>query len=108
LFEKGSYQPLPVEGDRSEHLFAFARVLEDRYCIVALPHWCARLMHGACEAPIGAVWGSAKIEVNLPVVHSLRELFSGRTINVQRQGDTFTLSAAELFSEFPLAVLVAP
>lgn len=37
LFHFGAYQPVAVEGERSDHVFAFARVLDERAVIVAVP-----------------------------------------------------------------------
>jgi (1->4)-alpha-D-glucan 1-alpha-D-glucosylmutase len=108
LFEKGGYQPLQVEGDKAEHLFAFARVHEDRCCVVVLPHWCARLMNAERAYPLGEqVWGSTQIGLNGASTRRLRDVFSNRPIDVAGEGESRSVRAAQLLKEFPLAVMVA-
>jgi (1->4)-alpha-D-glucan 1-alpha-D-glucosylmutase len=106
LFEKGSYQPLHVEGDKSEHLAVFARVFGDKSCVVVLPRWCARLKNGALEWPIGeSTWGPT--EVVVPIGSTLRDVFSGRQFVLSGEVENRRLRVAEVLAEFPLAVLVS-
>ncbi|MET0533905.1 MAG: malto-oligosyltrehalose synthase, partial [Steroidobacter sp.] len=56
IFAQGSYQPLQVEGERKDHVFAFARVCDGRAVVVIVPRWSARLMGGEMSLPLGGVW----------------------------------------------------
>jgi len=50
LFESGNVIALSVEGTAAEHVFAFARRLEDHVCITVLPRWTAALGDGELRA----------------------------------------------------------
>jgi (1->4)-alpha-D-glucan 1-alpha-D-glucosylmutase len=43
LFRDGDYQPLKVEGENSDHLFAFARALNGQAALVIVPRLVGRL-----------------------------------------------------------------
>lgn len=104
LFERGDYQALDVTGDRSEHLFAFARTLDERSLIVVVPRWSARLKGGALEWPLGeATWGDT--EISVPASRAFRDAFSGRELEPVGEPDARKLRAAEVLSEFPVAAL---
>ena len=58
LFEGGSYVPLIVEGPRSDHVFAFARVHEGRAALVAVTRLPAKLGLMADNPAVSAdAWG---------------------------------------------------
>jgi (1->4)-alpha-D-glucan 1-alpha-D-glucosylmutase len=104
LFARGAYRPLQVEGERSDHVFAFARTFENRTCIVMTPRWTAKLMGGAAELPLGEnVWGDTR--VNLGGAPAANELFSRRSVHIEETEDANWVRAAEAFVEFPVAVL---
>lgn len=104
LFEQGSYQPLAVEGERSEHLFAFARVHEERACVVVVPRWSARLKAGALEWPIGEqTWADTVVLAPFPQV--FRDVFTGRELHLAGEVETRRLRAAELLGALPVAAV---
>ncbi len=104
LFEKGSYQPLQVEGDKAEHAFAFARVCGERCCVIVLPRWVARLKQGAVDFPLGEdTWGAT--EVLAPFPQKLREVFSGKELAPQGDHESRRLRVAEVLEQFPVAAL---
>src|SRR5690606_35477646 len=87
LFEEGSYQALDVEGEKSEHLFAFARILNGRAIVVVVPRWSARLKGGALDWPLGeAAWGN--IEVSVPSSQAFRDAFTGREFTFEGDPDS--------------------
>jgi maltooligosyltrehalose synthase len=51
LFESGDVIALSVEGSAAEHVFAFARRLDDRLCITVLPRWTVALGDGVAISP---------------------------------------------------------
>ncbi len=106
LFANGNYQPLQIEGEKSDHLIAFARICDERSCIIVLPRWCARLKGGVMELPLGErTWGS--LEISAPVQGTLRDIFTGRIFDFEGSLETRVLRAADVLSTFPLAVLVS-
>ena len=104
LFANGAYQPLQVEGERKEHVFAFARVLNGASCIVVVPRCTARLMGGVADMPLGEpVWGDARI--NVGECSPATMLFTGANVAVEETVEGRWVRVAELFAEFPVAVL---
>lgn len=107
LFARGSYQPLQVEGEHKEHVFAFARVHEGRGIVVVLPRWTARLMRGEMTLPLGHIWGDTKVIIGSAVGGALQETLAVRPVAVTPEGEERSLRIAQVFAEFPLAVLCA-
>jgi (1->4)-alpha-D-glucan 1-alpha-D-glucosylmutase len=106
LFANGAYQPLQVEGERKEHVFAFARTYESKTCVLIVPRWTARLMEGAAELPRGErVWLDTR--VNVGELATPRELLSGRQLETQRTDESNWVRAADAFAEFPAALLIS-
>ncbi|TPM90156.1 malto-oligosyltrehalose synthase [Mesorhizobium sp. B2-1-3A] len=99
LFARGSYMPVQVTGQRSEHLFAFARNLGEQTVIVIVP----RLMFSVCKNgrfADAAFWGDTEICRPPGLAHTnLKDLLTGSVW-------TGALSAASVLERFPLAILV--
>jgi len=105
LFAQGSYQPLHVDGERKEHVFAFARVHDGRAVVVVVPRWPARLMSGAMTLPLGDVWGETRIIIGNAVGGALVETLAGQAAPVAPEGEERSLRVAQLFARFPISVL---
>jgi len=105
LFAQGSYQPLQVEGERKEHVFAFARVHEGRGLIVVLPRWTARLMRGEPMLPLGDVWGDTRIIVGNVLNADLEETLTVQPARIAPEREERSLRVAQLFASFPVSVL---
>lgn len=105
LFARGSYQPLQVEGERKDHVFAFARVREGRGIVVVLPRWTARLMQGEMTLPLGDVWGDTKVIVGSTFSGTLQETLTAEPVEIAPEGDERSVRVAQLFARFPLSVL---
>jgi len=106
LFASGGYVPLQVEGDRKDHVFAFARVCDGAACIVIVPRWSAKLMQGAINLPLGAeVWGDTKVMLGAAGKASFLDVFSALELRSEGEGEGRSLRVAEVFSKFPVAVL---
>jgi maltooligosyltrehalose synthase len=75
--------------------------------LIVLPRLCARLM-GASEAlPLGAsVWEDTAIELPRRTGGSrLRDVLSGRELEVTPRGDGNWILAADVFADFPVALV---
>lgn len=106
LFASGVYQPLQVDGERKEHVFAFARTFEGRSCVVIVPRWTAKLMGGAISAPLGQqVWGDSKVVLPSALTGMFRDALSGQPARVEPEGEDRSLRVAEALAKFPVAVL---
>lgn len=95
LFATGDYQPLEAAGERSDHLCAFSRSHRSLRLVVAVPRLVYQLYRGGDAADWGVV------EIELPSA-SWRDVFTGRRIEAHQR-----VTAAELFADFPVAVLIA-
>jgi (1->4)-alpha-D-glucan 1-alpha-D-glucosylmutase len=95
LFAEGDYQPLEVEGEKRDHLCAFARRHGDYAVVVAVPRLLYRLYRDA-NAPD---WG--RTEIILPSAAGWRDWFTGRRLDDRQRAP-----AARLFADFPVSVLL--
>ncbi len=96
LFAAGDYQPLDIgEGRNADRLCAFARRHDGAALVAAVP----RLVYGLFRDGRPADFGAT--EIALPAAAGWRNVFTGEDIaGVER------VRAADLFREFPVAVLV--
>jgi (1->4)-alpha-D-glucan 1-alpha-D-glucosylmutase len=96
LFAAGDYAPLHGEGGRGDdHLFAFMRQYEETALITAVPRLVWHL-YGGGDSP---EWGATRLK--LPQPGCWRDALSGRLF-----ADGDSIAASELFSEFPVSVLL--
>jgi (1->4)-alpha-D-glucan 1-alpha-D-glucosylmutase len=114
LFMRGEYIPITVEGTAAKHLCAFARrwtpTGEDKpqIALVVAPRWIAQLMKSADDTPPTApplgssVWRDTHLDLKDLDGLSLTNLFTGRVCEVRDAKS----NAAEIFADFPVAVLV--
>ena len=107
LFAAGEYIPAPAFGEHEASLFAFRRVLGDESAVVAVPRLSVRLNYEG-EFPLGeAAWSGSGIR--LPGVKPgtrYQNVHTGAVISaVDRDGEA-VLPAAQLFADFPVALLI--
>ncbi|MGX2039229.1 malto-oligosyltrehalose synthase [Methylocaldum sp. MU1018] len=103
LFRRGGYHPLEAEGEKAEHVCAFLRRLGARAALVAAPRWIRRL--GADAAPLHdrALWGDTRLSLPPAVAGAYLHGFTRERLTLDGAAP---LMAAELFSGFPLALLI--
>ncbi len=95
LFAEGDYQPLLAEGGRAnDRLCAYARTHEETTVVIAAPRLVYRLYQNG-----EADWGATALP--LPHAEGWRNVLTG-----QCHASAATVSASELFGEFPVAVLL--
>jgi malto-oligosyltrehalose synthase len=109
LFREGSYLPLKVSGERATHLLAYARKRGDEVAIIAVPRLYVRLLSEKHRFPHGAdVWGDTRIELPKKIAGAtFLNAMNRRTLDVQADGDDRVLTAAAIFSDFPVALLTS-
>jgi (1->4)-alpha-D-glucan 1-alpha-D-glucosylmutase len=97
LFREGDYRPLEATGPLSDRVFAFSRAVRGRALVCAVP----RLVLPLLEAGGGAV----RWEGTLPLPAGLPGRWRDAVTGATREGAAPPL--AELFSDFPVALLVS-
>ena len=109
LFREGSYLPLKVSGERAAHVLAYARKRGDELAIVAIPRLYLRLLGEKHRLPHGAdVWGDTRIELPRKIAGAaFQNAMNGKIVEVQATGEERALSAAAVFSDFPVALLIS-
>jgi (1->4)-alpha-D-glucan 1-alpha-D-glucosylmutase len=108
LFTRGDYLPLKVVRSRQDHVYSFARQLQDRCVVIAIPRLLAQLMPNGERPPLGpGVWGDAALVRPDGCGHTRwRNLFTGAEVLVGGPSPDATLPLAEVFADFPVALLV--
>ncbi|MEJ2761116.1 MAG: malto-oligosyltrehalose synthase, partial [Gammaproteobacteria bacterium] len=103
-FQSGDYIPLAVNGERADHVCAFARSVEGTAVLTVVP----RLIRGFCpdRQPLGPVWSDTWLEIpdSLPQRRYRNEL-DGQSLPVQRFGDRTGIPLAAMLAHFPVALL---
>jgi (1->4)-alpha-D-glucan 1-alpha-D-glucosylmutase len=104
LFRRGMYTPLLASNHFREHVVAFARQLDDKAVITAVPRFTYTLMSGGQRLPIGEdVWKEAALKVP-EHVHALENVLTGETLKAE-DGQVL---CREIFAHFPVALLTTP
>lgn len=112
LFSAGSYLPLSARGEKREHICTFARSLEEETALVIVPRLVVRLTEGIERPPLGEeVWKDTWLTLPHGArggAHTLpryRNLFTGQVLVAGRRDRTLGVSLAEVFRDFPVALL---
>jgi (1->4)-alpha-D-glucan 1-alpha-D-glucosylmutase len=105
VFDRGTYMPVATDGNRQAHIFAFARSYAGRQAIVAVPRLLASVLPDERALPLGdRVWGDTVLV--LPTAASrYHNVFTDRCVPLAREGDRVTARAADVFEQFPVALL---
>jgi (1->4)-alpha-D-glucan 1-alpha-D-glucosylmutase len=97
LFREGTYVPLVVSGEKAAHVCAFARQHEGRTLLVAAPRLIGRLMREGAAID----WSDTAVEV--PVPATWHDALGGTALGPRAE----RIAVAELFRNFPVALLIA-
>ncbi len=103
LFREGEYVPLEIQGDKAEHICAFARIHEGVAAITVVPRFAYTLMKGASEAPLGEVWGKTALILPEDSPTTFHNVLTGRRIHAVEG----TLPCREVFADFPVTLLIS-
>jgi (1->4)-alpha-D-glucan 1-alpha-D-glucosylmutase len=103
LFQDGHYVPLKVEGQRQEHVCAFARIKGDRWTLTFVP----RLITGLVPAdtlPCGRkVWENDILLLPEDAPEDWLNIFTGEKLKVSDRQKGLSLS--DIFHTFPVSLL---
>ncbi len=94
LFAEGSYEPVGIDGDKSEQCLAFERSVNGTTLLVAVPKQTA----SQGFPPIGECWGQSTL-LSARDGGKWRNIITGEVIE--------NLSLAEVFRTIPVAALIA-
>jgi (1->4)-alpha-D-glucan 1-alpha-D-glucosylmutase len=108
LFDRGVYLPVlerrPGDG---VSVLAFARRSHREWLLVVAGRGLVSVSKGNLEPPVGERWGERAIELPHRAPSRWRDVLSGRLVQARPSVRSPTLSLADLFESFPLAVLFA-
>jgi (1->4)-alpha-D-glucan 1-alpha-D-glucosylmutase len=109
VFQDGEYMPLPVVGERADHVVAFARRRRNSAVLVAVPRLCARLLSEPGNLPLGAgVWKDTRVALPCNIhAEFFHNAFTCEDVMIEKQGDTKSFPAATLLANFPVALLAS-
>lgn len=105
LFRQGDYAAVGVEGERREHVVAFARRYQQSAALVAVPRLNFTLLNGEPRLARAEDWGDTRLRV--PQGFSGRQFqnaLTGESVTIQNNGE---LLCSEVFASFPVALLIA-
>jgi (1->4)-alpha-D-glucan 1-alpha-D-glucosylmutase len=104
LFSKGEYIPLQADGNRTEHVCAFARRLVDNWALIAVPRLLVRLLPKG-GPPLGTrVWRNDWLILPKDAPSVWLNLFTMDTL--EAPPGVSQLPLASIFASFPVALLV--
>ena len=109
LFLEGEYIPLAVEGEKQQHLVAFARTSGDQSLLVLVPRLVAGLLAGQEPLPVGnEIWRDTRI-VQDPAIGKpgYRNLFTREVLQPESQGDRTAISVGQVLRLCPVGLLWA-
>jgi (1->4)-alpha-D-glucan 1-alpha-D-glucosylmutase len=107
LFAAGSYIPLVADGNRSNHVVAFARQWNGQMVIALAGRFFLKIRNSH-PAPIGDVWGNTGILLPKKIKHgSFQDVLTGQTYTAEERDGEASLCLAKVFARCPVALLFA-
>lgn len=108
VFSAGEYIPLEADGLFSTNICAFERRTEQASVITAVPRFLTRITQEPGEPPLGrSVWQDSALLIETEAGTDYRNIFTDEILTASLQGrGKIGLSLAEVFSHFPVALLV--
>jgi len=109
LLSEGEYLPAVAEGKARQHVVAFARQNEDSGVLVCVPRLIAGLLGPQPIPPLGMdVWADTSLPLPAGLAaRRFQNLFTGETLEAQASNGTSALPVADIFANFPVALLVS-
>jgi (1->4)-alpha-D-glucan 1-alpha-D-glucosylmutase len=109
LFLAGEYVPLEADGDRREHVVAFARRADHEVAIVIAPRFPTRLAGEAQPFPLGpAAWADARLTLPPELAgRTYRNVFTREAVRATAAGHDTGIALVDAFASLPVALLLA-
>ncbi len=108
MFLEGDYLPLQVEGDKANHIVAFARQAGRKACIAVAPRLAAALMEPDLGWPLGnTAWKDTRIFLppTMAGPDKLTDVFTGTGADLSSEGKSVAVPLDAVLSTLPLALL---
>jgi (1->4)-alpha-D-glucan 1-alpha-D-glucosylmutase len=107
LFEQGAYIPLAVSAAQQEQIIAFARRLDERWALVAVPRLLTKLSPSA-KPPLGKrVWKDSCLHLPAGAPIDWRNVFTGEEVRVSEASvSPARVPLHTLFRRLPVALAV--
>jgi (1->4)-alpha-D-glucan 1-alpha-D-glucosylmutase len=108
VFADGSYEPLGTSGNGRESVFAFARRHDSGLAITCVPRLIVGVLGNDTRPPLGPdVWKDTRIELPDSFgVPTLRDVFTGTSIQPRQTGEGTVVDAHAVFAQFPISLMV--
>jgi (1->4)-alpha-D-glucan 1-alpha-D-glucosylmutase len=108
LFMEGAYIPLMSDGDRKDHVCAFARKGEAKTVLVIVPRFLTSLIQ-VDELPFGnTTWEDSWLVMPREIAAvRFSNIFTDETIGLVERDGKAALSLDQVFANFPVALLEA-
>ncbi len=104
VFQDGSYVPLQIEGQRQEHVCAFARNKGDNWALTVVPRLMTRLVN-VDTFPCGQqVWADNHLLLPESAPESWLNIFTGQKHEIFKNEKGFLIS--DILNQFPIALLI--
>ncbi len=107
VFLDGEYVPLAAEGERKDHVVAFARILGDRSVVAVVSRLVAGLAGTETRLPLGShAWGQSALVLPQNLAgRKFRNVLTQEEIEPPRADDAAQLPLAETLRTSPVAIL---
>ncbi|MBI4465398.1 MAG: malto-oligosyltrehalose synthase, partial [Acidobacteria bacterium] len=108
LFLEGAYIPLLAEGEKKDHIVAFARIHEGQRVIAVAPRLIAGLLQPEGVLPLGAeLWQNTHFVLpNEAGSRSYYNLFTGEPVQTTSEADRTVLRVCNVLTTCPVALLL--
>jgi (1->4)-alpha-D-glucan 1-alpha-D-glucosylmutase len=102
LFRQGEYQPLPVGGEKADHVIAFARKSTDSSVFVVVPRLVAGLLNDHDLPPMGTqIWQDTYLQLpRRSPGETYRNVLTGEALASQDE-----IALSRVLADFPVALL---
>jgi malto-oligosyltrehalose synthase/4-alpha-glucanotransferase len=100
LFHIGDYVPLKTEGKYKDHILAYARRYKETIIVTAIPLHTAEITATQDSEDSKIDWQDTKIIFSEEMIGEIENL-----LDENRYADAKSLSADDLFKQFPIAIL---
>jgi (1->4)-alpha-D-glucan 1-alpha-D-glucosylmutase len=104
VFRHGDYNAVAAEGERREHVVAFARRYDQGAALVAVPRLSYTLLNGEPRLAHTGDWGTTQLRVPQEFSgRKFRNPFTGESLTIPNNGE---LLCSVIFASFPVAMLI--
>jgi (1->4)-alpha-D-glucan 1-alpha-D-glucosylmutase len=105
LFLHGDYLPLTAQGEREQHLVAFARRHESLWALAVAGRFFSKLSPPG-QFPVGAgVWGETSLPLPPEAPSAWRNIFTDETVTSFPASKSKALPLKQVFRDLPIALL---